>query len=251
MDATAGAALGAPLPRQPQALADALPDAPRWVETRALLLSGNAAVEVNDLGDAAVVLDTTLPFGALVGRADPTLLRSVLDGVPADFELIVQLDTLPAAQQALSGWRAAQAVVHTLVDPYPSGQRAEPGVVVSTPPDLRWLQELPEDLRLYAGQAEAIAVRVVEGTVVAVCAAGDVTETLWDVGIDTLAAHRRRGYAAACFRALAAAMAQQGKQPVWGAYEDYPPSLNLAAKLGFQPVDRVAVLSPAPTTGVS
>jgi predicted GNAT family acetyltransferase len=71
-----------------------------------------------------------------------------------------------------------------------------------------------------------------------------VTETLWDVGIDTLEGHRRRGHAAACFHALAAWMAGRGRQPVWSAYEDYPPSLTLAAKLGFQPVDRIAVLSP-------
>ncbi len=83
-----------------------------------------------------------------------------------------------------------------------------------------------------------------EETVVALCAAGDVTETLWDVGIDTIQSYRRRGHASACFRALAAEMARQGRQPVWCAYEDYPPSLALAAKLGFTPVDRIAVLSP-------
>jgi GNAT superfamily N-acetyltransferase len=115
---------------------------------------------------------------------------------------------------------------------------------VSAPPEQRWLEGLPEDVRLYARLAEAIAVQIVGGAVVAVCAAGDVTETLWDVGIDTLEGHRRRGHAAACFHALAAWMAGRGRQPVWSAYEDYPPSLTLAAKLGFQPVDRIAVLSP-------
>ncbi len=91
-----------------------------------------------------------------------------------------------------------------------------------------------------------VAVRVVAGVVVAVCAAGDVTETLWDVGIDTLEGHRRKGFAAACFRSLAAYMALRGKQPVWGANEDNVQSLELARKLGFQPVDRVAVLSRPP-----
>lgn len=122
----------------------------------------------------------------------------------------------------------------------------DPGVVVSVPPQGRWLEGLPEDVRAYASLAEAIAVRLVNGASFAVCAAADVTETLWDVGIDTLEGHRRRGYAVACFHSLAAWMAAQGRQPVWSAYEDYPPSLALAAKLGFEPVDQIAVLSPDP-----
>ncbi len=42
-------------------------------------------------------------------------------------------------------------------------------------------------------------------------------------------------------------MAAQGRQPVWAAYEDYPPSLALAARLGFQPVARMAELTLAPS----
>jgi len=54
----------------------------------------------------------------------------------------------------------------------------------------------------------------------------------------------RRGYAAACFLALAAHMSRDGPQPVWAAEEDNTASMQLAAKLGFDPVDRLAVLSP-------
>lgn len=39
-------------------------------------------------------------------------------------------------------------------------------------------------------------------------------------------------------------MAAQGRQPVWAAYEDYPPSLALAAHLGFRPVARMTELLP-------
>ncbi len=185
-----------------------------------------------------------LPVGRGLRPRGLRVPAEVFVEVPEDFELVVQMDTLQAAQEALPSWTVAQAVVHSLVRPYPSGERAEAGVVVSAPPEQRWLEGLPEDVRLYARLAEAIAVQIVGGAVVAVCAAGDVTETLWDVGIDTLEGHRRRGHAAACFHALAAWMAGRGRQPVWSAYEDYPPSLTLAAKLGFQPVDRIAVLSP-------
>ena len=69
----------------------------------------------------------------------------------------------------------------------------------------------------------------------AVCAAGDVTETLWDVGIDTVPEHRRAGHGTAAFRALAAHMATAGKQPVWCAEDDNVASLAMAARLGFAP----------------
>lgn len=71
-----------------------------------------------------------------------------------------------------------------------------------------------------------------------------MTETLWDVAVDTLDGHRRQGHASACFRALAAHMAAEGRQPIWGANDDNAASLELAARLGFEPVDRLALLSP-------
>jgi len=236
------------LPHAPAALAALLPDVPRWIGTRALLLSGNALLEVSDDGVAGVVMDTTLPSGAVVGHADRVFLQDVLAGVPRDFELVVQIEEVHAAREALPDWAVSQVIVHSPSRPYPGGNRRRPGVVISAPPDDRWLNGLPEDIRRYAALAEPIGVRVVDGAVVAVCAASEVTETLWDVGIDTLDAHRRRGHAVACFDALAEWMAGRGRQPVWCAYEDYPPSRSLATKLGFQPVDRIAVLSPGAGT---
>jgi len=230
------------LPDDPLALAAALPDVPRWVETRWLLHAGEGVLTVGPDRSGGAVVGARLPLGAVIGRADPALLRDVLADVADDFELIVQMDTLDEAQEALPDWIAAQAIVHSLARPHPSGARAEPGVIVSAPPEERWLDQLSGPDRLFATRAPAVAVRVVEGMVVAMCMASAVTETLWDVGVDTLEGHRRRGYAAACFRALAAHMASQGRQPVWAAEEDNASSLRLAAQLGFRPVDRVALL---------
>lgn len=39
-------------------------------------------------------------------------------------------------------------------------------------------------------------------------------------------------------------MATRGRQPVWAAYEDYAPSLALAARLGFLLVARMTELTP-------
>jgi predicted GNAT family acetyltransferase len=80
---------------------------------------------------------------------------------------------------------------------------------------------------------------------VSFCYVAAETESLWDVSIDTLAGHRRRGYAALCAAYLIEHMCEKGKRPVWGAVESNAPSLGLAAKLGFVPVDRVFVFEPA------
>ena len=69
-----------------------------------------------------------------------------------------------------------------------------------------------------------------------------MTETLWDVGIDTVPEHRRRGHATAAFRALAGHLAARGLQPVWGAKDDNVASLRLAAKLRFEPTNHLAVV---------
>ena len=230
------------LPADPKMLVAALPDEPRWIETRALLF-GDCIVRSSTDGRGALVPDRDLTTGSLVGSADVALLRDSLVDVGPGFELLVQVDALERARQALPGWRAAPVVVHRLPGVYVS-EPAGPGVWVAAPPESRWFEGLPEDFQ-YAASAHAVAVQFVAGAVVAACAAGDLTETLWDVGVDTLESHRRRGYAVACFRALATVMATQGRQPVWCAYADYPPSLELAAKLGFQPVDRIVVMSRA------
>ncbi len=57
--------------------------------------------------------------------------------------------------------------------------------------------------------------------------------------MDTLAGHRRRGYAEWCIACLIRHLRVRGKELVWGAVETNVASMRLAAKLGFAPVDRV------------
>lgn len=233
------------LPADRLALAAALPDVPRWVEARSLLLAG-CEVELRLGGGGGVVMETAFPTACLVGRPDAALLEELLGAAPDGFELLVQLDALAETRAALPGWTVAFATIHSPARPWRPGADPEPGVIVSEPPDADVLAPLPFEVRRYAEAAQAVAVRAVDGAAVAVCAAGSVTETLWDVGVDTLESHRRGGHAATAFRALAAHMANQGRQPVWMAVQDNAASMRLAAKLGFVPADRLAVLT-APT----
>lgn len=109
------------------------------------------------------------------------------------------------ARMALPAWSARAFVLHTPSRPYLPGTGPGPGVIVSDPLDPALLVGLPNDIRADTVDAAAAAVRVVDGIPLAVCAASDLTETLWDVGTDTVAGSRRQGHATATFRALAAA----------------------------------------------
>ena len=234
--------LSAVLPVDPAALAAALPDIPCWVYARSLLKSGASQVRLAADRDAALILDATA--AALVGRPDPLLLREALAGDPPGPALLVQDDAVLAVRTVLPGWISRPFIVHALPQPYPANAPPAEGVIVSAPLDPTVLDGLPDDVRADALDAAAAAVRVVDGVPVAVCAVSDLTEGLWDVGIDTVEPARRQGHATAAFRALATAMAAQGRQPVWAAYEDYAPSLTLAARLGFRPVARMVELLP-------
>ena len=229
------------LPTDPAALGAALPDEARWVYARSMLLAGHAHVRLGAAGDGALVLDPTT--AVLVGRPDPQLLREALAG-PPERSLLIEEDALAGARVALPGWIARLFVVHLRPEPYAADTQFAPGVVVSAPLDPAVLAGLPAEVRADAEDAPAAALSFVDGLPVAVCAVSDLTETLWDVGIDTITSARRQGQATAAFLALAAVMAAQGRQPVWAAYQDYPPSLALAARLGFRAVARMAELVP-------
>ena len=229
------------MPEEPSALAAALPDDARWVYARSLLLAGAAQVRSSAAGDGALVLDETT--AVLVGHADPQLLRDSLAGQPGR-SLLLEEDALAAVGAALPGWVPQPFVVHVHPAPCLAGDQPPPSIVVSAPLDPTVLDELPAELRDDHKGSPAAALSVVDGVPVAVCAVSDLTETLWDVGVDTVDSARRQGHATAAFLALAGVMAGQGRQPVWAAYEDYPPSLEMAKRLGFRPVTRMVELVP-------
>jgi predicted GNAT family acetyltransferase len=83
------------------------------------------------------------------------------------------------------------------------------------------------------------------GAPVSFCYARAVTETLWEVGLATLEAYRRRGLATKALRCMAASMAGRHAWPAWLVEDDDVASRQLAAKLGFVPSGRLALFRPA------
>ena len=235
------------VPPDPAALAAALPDLPRWVETRWMLREGAGWARTADGGMGVVVVAQDLRLGAVVGRPDPGVLRSALHDAAPGFALVVQLSDLAHVRAALAGWAApVLATIHRLPARAPAEAPPDPGVVVLAPPHGELVSRLPPDMRREAPYATALAVQLADGIPVSMCQATAVTETLWDAGVETAEGHRRRGHASACFRALDAYMAAVGKEPVWGVEEGNRASIELARKLGFEAVEQLAVMRPRP-----
>jgi GNAT superfamily N-acetyltransferase len=231
-------------------LAAALPDIPRWVETRALLLSGRCRVFTgSDPAAGFMVRGDREPLICVVGRPEAAAVREAARGTDPERRVLAPLSSAEYLRGILPDWRVATATVHRLgpdAGPFPQPasdlRLVEPGaererIATRLPAGLR------EELTRLPPEA-AMAVAVADGEPAAVCYAAWETETLWDLSIDTLEPFRRRGLAARLSAFLIAQMRERGKEPVWGAEDDNTASLRLAAKLGFVPVDRLVLLAP-------
>jgi len=86
--------------------------------------------------------------------------------------------------------------------------------------------DLPEGLRseLEVSLAEGapVAAALADGRPVSFCYAGDQTEGLWDISIDTLECYKRQSYAARCVSYMVDEMRRRDKEPVWAAEETTP-----------------------------
>ena len=228
-------------------VASCLPDIPRWVETRGMLLTGRGEI----LGAASksspdfVVRGLNNRLISVVGKPDALCLNQAVAKSGLEVEVLAMPENDGYVGSILQGWCRSPAILHRLAQPIQFQIRKDVTVQFIRQRGLHSLQEDFSDLvgELFdALDFTDIAAVMVENQPVSFCYAGRETETLWDISIDTLPDHRRRGYADHCVSFLIDHMARRGKQPVWGAEESNMASLTLAAKLGFKPVDRVTVL---------
>jgi RimJ/RimL family protein N-acetyltransferase len=229
-------------------LAYRLPDLPRWIEVRDFLLRGNCEIlGLRHDPDLSFVLrepETAAVF--VVGTPDVEAIQLAVQPPVVGAEVIAPPERAAWLAQSLPEWTRTRIIVHRLGDHrrLPSGSAGE--VSFLDPSTLRQhalpaelLQELES-----AGEHSLIAAAFVENQPVSFCYAGSLTESLWDVAIYTLEQHRRKGLAARCAAHMIQHMRAQGKQPVWQAVEENQASWRLAQKIGFVPVDELALFEP-------
>lgn len=237
-------------PATPGGLSRALPDVPRWVETRSMLLLGDCELfgpeESEEL--SFVVRGTGYPLISVVGRPSEEAIREAVAGA-AGYEVLVPPENETHVAAALPGWEAVSATLHLLGDE-PRLPRVPAGTVrLLEPSELDSIEGLPSRLRsefAVAARRSPIAASLAGGRPVAFCYSVQ-TESLWDISINTLEGHRGRGYASLCIAYMIEHL--RPLRPVWGAEETNLPSLRLAAKLGFIPADEVLVFHPPGARG--
>lgn len=226
-------------------LAALLPDVPRYVETRWMLLESRC--EVLGLEEGPDLLSFVARGGedaliGVVGRPEAGAIAEAAARSGDDVELLAMPENASRVAEALPGWSTEPVVAHLLRD---DGERlagTQPGDIrlLSDPEDLRGLpRELREEFSDALLRGAPFVAAFVGEWPVSFCYAASETEGLWDVSIDTLKEYRRQGYAAACVTHLIRLMRESHrKEPVWHALESNSASIGLAAALGFAPVDR-------------
>lgn len=208
--------------------------------------SGTVSAEGDPLA-GSLVWSRTDRLGVVVGRPRLAHLAATLVDVPVGFELVVPEDKGQPRDVVLQSWSAEGATLHHLVgEPLGSQATMPRGVDVRLLDrrDVAQLSAWPVDLR---GEVErALAPRRAVGVfsggeLASVCCAGWVTESLWDVSIETRRVDLRKGFGRWAAGRLIHEMREQGKEPVWGAVDSNGASRALASALGFASVDRLVL----------
>jgi RimJ/RimL family protein N-acetyltransferase len=237
------------LTQQLASVAGLLPDVPHWIEARSMLLQGQARL-IGPLGVSPptfVALHCDGDQAAVVGRAPRA---SIVEAASSAEEIIVAVEDTPWVASTLPDWKQESAMLfrRDVHSPLP---RASGGEVRFLATDellaitgaALMSETLADELRSAEKSGVPIAAAFEEGQAVAFCYAGSITETLWDVAIDTLELYQRRGHATKVATFLIEHYQALGKEPVWGAFLSNEASVALAARLGFLPVGSLSVFS--------
>jgi GNAT superfamily N-acetyltransferase len=233
-------------------LAAALPDLPRWVGPRGLLLMEPCEVFLGPEGKRGagyLVMDREGTSAFAVHRPVASMLESLARQRQLPRQILVPLENAGAWRTLLPGWREQSAVLHV----HPAPERLPPPrhpVRFLTLEDLDRLGHVEEDLLDVLSHALSrgpVAAAFSGELAVSFSHAAHQTETWFDLAIDTLPEFRRRGHGTSAASFLVHALLERGKKPVWGAFDADHASVAMARKYGFRAVERmITFLAPDP-----
>lgn len=219
-----------------------IPDLPRWIDTRGMLLSGRSVVFAPSGAEITAVPDSAL--ASIVGRPPAESIRDVVLELSGDVNVLSQMEDADYVMAALGGWRRQRVIVHVLPAVMPREQDLDPKARVFNRRTAPGVDHVPEHLRrelldalngrtvsrfvpgalpasgaVVSGLTVPMAAVWADGRPVSFCYPVWQTETLWDVSIETLAPYRRQHLGARAARTLIRYMRRTGREPVWGALE--------------------------------
>jgi hypothetical protein len=203
------------------------------------------------------VLDTADGCRLICGRQDRLIVPVTIELSPqlqdvADREvpgatILLQDVMLPPARYHLPDWTAENATLYSL-PPERAYQWALPDWPTAplTTEQIDAAPDVPATLRDQLTDAvmhTPVWAASLEGKPVAFAHAAHTTEGWFDVSVHTLEGARNRGLGRAAAMGLIVDRILHGLRPVWTAAESNHASRDLARHLGFEPVDRVWLLT--------
>ena len=230
-----------------------LEDHPEIVITRDQLHSGKSRTWIKgELEDwsAAVVDSELLPGEPMAFGTDVAAVLEILPRLPhwscveADPQFAHQIGA--AMQQT---WGASVRYYGDVYYELP-GDPADlhhPDVRMLTEPDLPLMLAADRSLKVGSSiellKERRVAAALVDGRIVAKAGSYAQSERFADIGVQTLADYRCRGYAAAAACLVARRLIDKGMRPIWSTGEDNWASQRVAAKVGFVEISRYLFVS--------
>jgi len=219
-----------------------LPDIPRWIYARWMILSGKGRVYPSDQVENSgwLIQHPSNGLTCTIGKPDIEVITEAIHLPDVPVCIVCNNENLNYIEKQLPEWKKSVAHLHVLSDRVSDMDQSEESVRFLNNEDLLNADHIPEDLRTELSDAllyTPVAAAFRDYKPVSFCYATAETETLWDISIDTLEPYRRRGLAAGTVRYMINYMGERGKRPVWGAEELNHASMNLARRLGFTTVD--------------
>ncbi len=223
-----------------------LPDLPRWVEARGMLMSRRGFVVDTDDGCRLIcsrkdrlVVPTTIELSALL---ETTVAREVPGA-----SILLQDVMLPAGRFHLPNWKAEAATVYTLPPDRARGWRVPhwPTAPV-TLEQIEAVEGMPPALRERLCDAVVHApvwAASMEGKPAAFAHTTHTTESWFDIFVETLEGARNQGLGRAAAMGMIVDRMLHGLRPVWSVVKSNEAGHGLARRLGFEPVDLLWVLT--------